>query len=583
MSETVLIIEDELSLRENLTYLLQREGFQALAAANGVEGLEYARQFQPQLILCDVSMPQLDGYGVLKALRQDPQIATIPFIFLTGKGEHQDLRQGMNLGADDYLLKPLLKQELLEAIRSRLQRYRLTTNAAPSPVASPTSNMPLPESQAIDDTHDRLTRLPNRRYLQQMLPRLLTQAQQYDQWVVVFDVNICRFSRLNAAFGYQIGDRLLQQLAERLAKLVGSQGLVARSNGDEFIIVLDGIVWEKEALDWAEQIAQCCAEPCWINEREIILKVAIGVACRQPQQAIDADSLMLQAEMARRACQHTEPALPYLFHDISMAEAALEQGLLETDLNRAIAQGEFQVYYQPQITLPQGQITGMEALLRWRHPYRGMISPDRFIAIAEQMGLIVPIGEWVLRSACQQAQRWQMLSPVPLKISVNLSIRQLQQENLAEQVTRILQATDLHPCQLTLELTETNLMADMDNAIQTLSSLRNLGIRIAIDDFGKGYSSLHYLNNLPIDILKIDQSFVQQIPHDENAATIANAIIMMAHDLNLSTVAEGVETPEQVEFLQAHGCYVMQGHLYSPALPKCEFEQLLQRQNANAL
>jgi diguanylate cyclase (GGDEF)-like protein len=578
MSETVLIIEDELSLRESLICLLQREGFQAVAAANGVEGLEYAKRFQPHLILCDVSMPQLDGYGVLKALRQDPQIATIPFIFLTGKGEHQDLRQGMNLGADDYLLKPLTKQELLSAIQSRLQRHRLMLVAPP-----PLPPLPVPKPQAIEDTHDLLTHLPNRRYLQQILPRLLAQAQQYDHWVVVFDVNICRFSRLNAAFGYQMGDQLLQQLAERLAKLVKSQGLVARSNGDEFIVVLDGIVWEKEALDWAEQIAQCCAEPCWINEREIIVKVAIGGACRQPQQAIEADSLMLQAEMARRACQQAEPALPYLFHDVSMAEAALEQGLLETDLNRAIAQGEFQVYYQPQVTLPQGQITGMEALLRWRHPYRGMISPDRFIAIAEQMGLIVPIGEWVLRRACQQARRWQTQTRMPLKISVNLSIHQLQQENLAEQVTRVLQATDLHPCQLTLELTETNLMADMDNAIQTLSSLRNLGIQIAIDDFGKGYSSLHYLNNLPIDILKIDQSFVQQIPQDEHAVTIANAIITMAHDLYLSTVAEGVETPEQVEFLQAHGCHIMQGHLYSPALPQCEFEQLLRRQNTNAL
>jgi diguanylate cyclase len=348
-------------------------------------------------------------------------------------------------------------------------------------------------------------------------------------------------------------------------------------------VVLDSVVWEKEALDWAEQIAQCCAAPCWLDNREVILQVAIGGAWVQPQQVLDADSLMLQAEMARRACQQAEPALSYLFYDANMAAVALEQGLLETDLNRAIAQGEFQVYYQPQITLPQGQITGMEALLRWRHPHRGMIFPDCFIALAEQMGLIVSIGEWVLRQACQQAQRWQALSQTPLKVSVNLSIRQLQQENLAEQVTRILQATDLHPCQLTLELTETNLMADMDSAIHTLSSLRNLGIRIAIDDFGKGYSSLHYLNNLPIDILKIDQSFVQQIPQDEHAATIANAIITMAHDLHLTTVAEGVETPEQVEFLQAHGCHIMQGHLYSRAIPPLEFERLLQQQNVDTL
>jgi diguanylate cyclase len=607
MSETVLIIEDESPLRENLINLLQHEGFKAVAAADGLEGLAQARHLQPQLILCDISMPQLDGYGVLRELRQDPQIAMIPFIFLTGKGETEDFRQGMNLGADDYLFKPLLKQELLKAVYSRLQRHQgllqspVAADTVPPPVAasslSPAElagvapvSTGAPGPGCISINRDSLTHLPNRLYLQQVLPEMLAKAQQYDQIVVLLSLDICRFSSINTAFGYGVGDTLLQNFANRLQDLIGPQGIVVRTSGDEFAIVLDGLFWEEDAWDWADRVARCCAEPFSLNGRDIALQVVMGGACPHPPYC-DPDVLLLQADLARRSCKQSETKIPYVFHDSNLAQQVLEQGVLETDLNRAIAEGEFQVYYQPQITLPvgsvanssavspimDGQITGMEALIRWRHPYRGMIAPDRFINTAEQLGLIIPIGEWVLRTACLQAQKWQALSPVPLKISVNLSMRQLQQENLAEQVTRILQLTELRPAQLTLELTETNLMADMDSAIQTLTSLRRLGIKIAIDDFGKGYSSLHYLSSLPIDILKIDQSFVQQVNCDRHAATIATAIMTMAHELQLATVAEGVETPDQVTFLQAHGCHIMQGHLYSPALPRREFEALLQR------
>jgi diguanylate cyclase len=607
MVRTILVIEDETMLRENLMSLLTHEGFAVVGAANGREGVQQAKQVQPLLILCDVTMPVLDGYGVLQELRQDPSTAAIPFIFLSGQAEYRQIRQGMNLGADDYLTKPLVRSELVEAVRSRLQKQQILQASQAARIALSLAEEDLQGDRARTVTlpkldgwstlaleagklawegkswesllpsiqRDNLTGLPNRHAFMQVLKVMLERARQYDQRVVLLSLNVLRFGSINTAFGYATGDRLLQALATRLMDCVNGHGLVARSNGDEFLIGLDELFWEEDGETWAAAIRQACSEPFTIDQQPIVIQISLGgAACAAGQS--QPEQLLLQSDMARRACEEGGK-LPYVFHDRPSTDRAVEQRLLETELNRAILQHEFQVYYQPQVTLPTGQITGAEALLRWRHPQRGMVAPDQFIAIAEDLGLIVPIGEWVLRTACMQAKLWDAVSPVPLKMSVNLSMRQLQQENLAEQVTRILQVTELHPRQLTLELTETTLLADMETAIQTLSSLRQLGVQIAIDDFGKGYSSLHYLSHLPIDVLKIDQSFVQHIPTDHNAVAIVNAIITMAHELQIHTVAEGVETIEQARFLQQHGCHTWQGHLYSTALPQPEFERLLQQ------
>ncbi len=581
MSIPVLIIEDEVRLRENLVHLLTREGFQAISATDGDDGYQKAKALKPALVLCDIKMQRMNGYEVLQKLRQDPETAHVAFIFLSGQVDPVHVRRGMNLGADDYLLKPIQPQELLQAIQSRLKRHSILTTVAGLPPN--VERLPQPSIQPSRQSRsklpcDPLTKLPNRTSLPNLLQKTLNKAREYDSLVTLLSLNVVRFSSINAAFGFTVGDLVLHQLAARLHQQVADQGVVVRTNGDEFTIVLDNLTWEEDALKWADEIWRNCSTEFQVEGRNISLNVAIGGAYVQHGQSTP-EQLMLQADMARRACEQWGGQVPYIFHDANLAAHTVEQRLLETDLNRAIHQREFQIHYQPQVSLPQGQITGIEALLRWRHPYRGMVSPDRFIAIAEEMGLIVPLGEWVLRTACLQLKQWQGLCPVPLKLSVNLSIRQLQQENLASQITRILQSVDLHPCQLTLELTETNLLADIDQAVQTLTSLRSLGIQIAIDDFGKGYSSLHYLSRLPIDILKIDQSFVRRLPDDHQAIAISNAIINLAHDLDLKIVAEGVENDRQVRFLVDHGCHIMQGHLYSPALSADDFAALLQQEN----
>jgi diguanylate cyclase len=562
---TILVVEDDQSMREMLSAFLAQEGFRCVLAQDGQFGIRIAQEIVPDLIICDVRMPNLDGYEVLHEIRANESLSHIPFIFLSGKSEGRSIRQGMNLGADDYLIKPIDRRELIEAVQARLKKQTLQTQALYAGQAQTAQEM----------GQDILTGLPGRSALTQTLQQAIDQVSQYQQTLAFLCININRFRSINTAFGYPVGDYLLQAMGDRLSQVLAGRGVVARLSGDEFGVILDALFWERDALTIAEELWQALGQPFEVEGQTLRIQVSIGGAFATAA-SLHAEQLLTQADLARRStlesgCEH------YRFYDPSLAELDVEQRWIEIELNRALERQEFLVYYQPQVNLLSGNITGMEALLRWRHPQRGMISPETFIRRAEEMGLIIPLGEWVLRTACNQMKDWQAETNEPLKLSVNLSIRQLQQPNLVQTVMRILAETDLHPRQLTLELTETQFMADVDSAVQTLKELRSLGMQIAIDDFGKGYSSLQYLSQLPIDVLKIDQGFVRQVTEDQNAAAISQAIITMARDLNLGIVAEGVETHDQVEFLRRHGCMTVQGHLFSPALKASDLTALLSR------
>jgi diguanylate cyclase len=563
---TILVVEDDKSIREMLSLFLSQEGFHCVVAQDGLLGVQIAKDILPDLIICDVRMPNLDGYEVLEEIRSDAALSHIPFVFLSGKSEARSIRQGMNLGADDYLIKPIDRRELIEAVHARLKKQTLQNQAL-----SPSQTMFLRQETG----QDILTGLPGRFVLTQALQRAIGQVSQYQQTLAFLCININRFRTINTAFGYPVGDSLLRSVGQRLSQILEGRAVVARLSGDEFGVILDDLFWERDALAVAEELWQALAEPFEIEGQALRIQVSIGGAFATGTH-LHAEQLLTQADLARRStldtgCEH------YRFYDPSLAELDVEHRWIEMELTRALERDEFLVYYQPQVNLASGFITGVEALLRWRHPQRGMISPETFIRRAEEMGLIIPLGEWVLRTACNQMKAWATETNEPLKLSVNLSIRQLQQPNLVKTVMRILAETDLHPRQLTLELTETQFMNDVDSAVQTLKELRHLGMQIAIDDFGKGYSSLQYLSQLPIDVLKIDQSFVRQVTEDPNAAAISQAIITMARDLHLGIVAEGVETSEQVEFLRSHGCGTVQGHLFSPALKAKDLTALLSR------
>ncbi|MEG4251397.1 EAL domain-containing response regulator [Microcoleus sp. Pol10D4] len=393
----ILVIEDEQVIRENILKLLKAEGFDVTGAENGAKGLYAAVSNVPDVIICDVMMPELDGYGVLVALRSNPVTATVPFVFLTGKADRSEMRQGMELGADDYLTKPFSKAELVGAISSRLKKQ-----------------------EAV--------------------------AEQYN---------------------------------------------TLRSQSSEYT---------QNTTDKLEQIKTC--------------------------------------------------------------------------LCNALKREEFQVYYQPQVNVQTGKIMSAEALVRWVHPEKGLISPTEFIPHAEATGFIVQLGEWVLKTACRQMQVWQNAG-FPLRIAVNLSPRQFHQPDLSSRVAQILAETGLEASSLELELTESLMVEDAESAIATLQHLKNLGVCISLDDFGTGYSSLSYLTQYPFDTLKIDRCFISKITDGCTNAAIVKAIIEMAHILCLEVIAEGVETEAEKDFLWRYKCDIMQGYLFSPPLAAADFEQLL--------
>ncbi len=580
---TILVIENEEIILDNLLEILQLEGFQAIGANGGVMGVEQAKTYLPDLILCDIGMPELDGYGVLNVLRRDPQTAAIPIIFLTAKGERAEIRQGMNLGADDYLIKPCAIEDLLEAISSRLRKYVGLTQIFAK------RQPPLPSLLPGSAYLDPLTHLPNRTLFYQQLQQILArqslvsigQINRGDAAIAVFCLNVNRFRTVNTSFGYHIGDRLLQELSKRLVKAIGSQATVARLGADEFGIIVTGHPQEQDLVGIAQAILVEVTAPYLLTAHKIQIQVSIGIAL-QHQHGSSPERLLVQAETARRWCQKQGQS-GYMVYSLTMDALEVERRLIEADLSNAIAEqtasglkpSEFQLYYQPQVHLATGRIIGVEALLRWHHPQRGMIPPKIFIPIAEEMGLIVTLGEWVLRAACAQVQSWQTLSLMPLKVAVNLSMRQFQQEKLAQRVGQILAETGLNPKLLVLELTESILMEDVGATVAVLRELKQLGVEISLDDFGTGYSSLNYLSDLPIDALKIDQTFVRQGAINSGAAAISTAIIMMAQSLQLNVIAEGVETQKQVTFLQEIGCQIMQGFLYSPPIPADEMQPLL--------
>ncbi|ARV61698.1 diguanylate cyclase [Nostocales cyanobacterium HT-58-2] len=392
----ILIIEDEELVRENILDLLEAEDFDTLAAANGRIGLQLAFSEFPDLILCDLMMPDLDGYGVLTALREKPITATIPFIFLTARSARADFRQGMDLGADDYLTKPFTRDELLSAIASRLAK---------------------------------------------------------------------------------------------------------------------------------------------------------------------------QATLAKQV--YTKFDAQTLSREVQMIEIYLRRTLEQRDFQ------QFQVYYQPIVDIHSGQIIAAESLLRWQHPELGSVSPAKLIPLAEATGLIVPIGEWVLKNVCKQTKLWHDGGFPELRIAVNLSAHQLIQPDFSQKILKFLLANNLVPGSLELELTESMIMHDINTVIVTMKEVHSFGVKIAIDDFGTGYSSLSYLKELPIDTLKIDRYFIQDITNDSQKAAITTALIQMAHNLNLDIVAEGVETEQELDFLRQYSCDAVQGFLFSQPLPVAEFENIL--------
>ncbi len=412
--------------------------------------------------------------------------------------------------------------------------------------------------------HDDLTGLPNARLFASRLRQLIAQARRYPRQLAVLFIDLDRFKAVNETLGSERGDRLLIDVSERLMRCLRESDTVARRSGDEFLIILDGIARTQDAARVAKKIQRELALPHVFDDREIVLDTSIGISLF-PSDGEDEEALIKNADAAMNRAK-VQSGSSIQFFVPKMNASTSERLELEQSLRTVIERGELALHYQPQVDLFSGKISGMEALVRWPHPEFGMIPPDKFIPMAEETGLILPLGDWVLKTACEQNKRWQDEGLPRFPVAVNLSARQFQCEKPADRIAKILHSSRLTPDSLDLELTETTVMADAEVAIDTMERMRSLGVKISIDDFGTGHSSLAYLKRFPIHRLKIDKTFVDSLLLDEKDEAITRAIIGMAKNLGLSAVAEGVESRDQLDFLRNLGCNEIQGYFVSRPL-----------------
>jgi diguanylate cyclase (GGDEF)-like protein/PAS domain S-box-containing protein len=429
--------------------------------------------------------------------------------------------------------------------------------------------------------HDVLTGLPNRSLLQDRLGQAITYSNRsgHPVWVMLIDLD--RFKFVNDSMGHKAGDVLLMTVAARLRGSLRDSDTVARLSGDEFVVILSEHADQKLAPEIVQRVMDSVAQPVMLGNKEFSVTCSIGVAV-YPSEGTPADSLIEHADIAMYRAKKLGRN-NFQFYSPAMNEESLERVRIEGALRNAVERKQFVLHYQPQVSLVSGRVVGMEALVRWNHPELGMVPPGRFVGVAEETGLIVEIGAWVMRAACAQNKAWQDAGLGKLRVAVNLSARQFGAAGLIDGIESVLHDTGLDPSCLEIELTESLFMSDVTPAVDLLHRMKALGIKLSIDDFGTGYSSLSYLSRFPIDVLKIDRSFVAQLTCDSSDAAIVTSIIALAHNLKLAVIAEGVETGEQLEYLRRHGCDQMQGYYFSRPLPADEFEQLLRQDRTLAL
>ena len=539
---TLLLVDDDAMNRDALSRRLTRTGYTVLTAENGADALAMISANRIDAVLLDVMMPGMSGIETLRSLRLSRSVSDLPVIMVTAKDGSDDIVEALDLGANDYVTKPIDYSVALARIRAQVTARRA----------------------------DPLTGLPNRLHFMERINRLLKvePGAERAKFAVLF-IDVDRFKVINDSLGHPAGDDLLTALALRLQQALRSTDSVsryeeptlARIGGDEFTILLNGIDDAAAATAVAERLRSVAARPFQIHGREIVTSLSIGVVMsadrytRAEDMIRDADTAMYRAKKNGKGRCET--------FDSSMLEAAQERLRLETDLRHALDRQEFELYYQPIVSLAAGGVTGFEALIRWKHPERGLIAPADFIPIAEDSGLIVPIGNWVLREACLQLCAWERECPNAehLVVNVNLSAKQCMHPHLLADVARILKETQCPAARVKLEITEGIVLENSDSVSKVLHDLRDLGVQLGLDDFGMGYSALSYLQRFPFQTIKIDRTFVSGMKETGNSEII-RAIVSMAAGLEMNVTAEGVETADQVKRLQDLACEFGQGFYF---------------------
>ena len=562
----VMIVDDASLTVRLMQKFLQDSGYtNFVTTSRSTEAMALLLAERPDVLLLDLNMPEVNGFDILAEMRAHPEVQHIPVLMLTAADDAATKLRALELGATDFLAKPVDTSELVLRLRNTLA------------------------AKAYQDrltNYDAVTDLPNRSLLLQRLTDSLGQAERSGHIGAVLHVDLDRFRHLNESLGHRAGDRFLRSIARRVAGSVRTADDVCRGDvdgvfasasslgGGEFVILLPVVSEQATAIQIAERIRVSISKPIAWEQSEFIVTPSIGIVIF-PEHGDSAESLLRNASIAtarakqlgRNRCE---------VYSAQCELGATDQLRLETELHRALENNELQLHFQPKVCVASGRVIGAEALLRWQHPIRGLVSPAEFIPAAEETGLIVPFGSWVLREACEQLARWHDEAGCEdLSVAVNIASLQLKDGKLANVVREVLECTGINPHCLILELTESAIFENSDDTIEFLNALRALGVRLSLDDFGTGYSSLSYLEHLPIDELKIDRSFIAKIDAEGDEAPIVSAIVAMARNLGLKVVAEGVETEAQRAYLERHWCDVYQGYLFAKPLPPVAFVERL--------
>jgi len=689
----VLIVDDDPIFALLAQETLVQAGYEAQITANAGQAFAAFQNFKPDLVLLDVDLPGGNGFEICATLRAMPLGADVPIVMVTGHDDMDSIRQSYEMGATDFIHKPVLWPTLphrvgftlraldnIRALKLSEHKNRALLQALPDTLfivdqrgvllehimgSEPSAAerfvgkrleevfpkdlaraarltlegrggqelttfefevgrdkqrrwfearlRPQSDGQLLivtrDTTerhkakerivklayYDGLTELPNRQLFVKRAGRAIADARQSGQKLALLYLDLDRFKRINDNLGHAVGDALLQNVAHRLKQSVRQrqtdlqrqadivspaghsprqdQTRVARLGGDEFVVLLTRVTDENQVVKIAERIQASLAEPFECGGHRFVVTPSIGIAL-YPQDATDIDDLLVKADMAMYQAKD-QGRNGHAFFGQSMAVRSLGRLELENDMRRAFDSGEFQIYYQPKLDLASGSIIGAEALLRWQHPERGSITPDTFIPVAEETGLIITLGDWVMREACMQLAAWAKQGLGHLTLAVNVSVQQFAREDFVDSVLGALREFGVKPQKLELEITESLLMRNVDDTTACMQKFRVAGVALSIDDFGTGYSSLGYLRQFPVDSLKIDQSFVKDAHKSEDDAAICAAIIAMARELKIKVIAEGVETTEQLEFLRRHRCDQAQGYLISKPIPAAALQELL--------
>jgi diguanylate cyclase (GGDEF)-like protein len=541
----VLLVEDSLIDAQLIRRLLRRVSssyYRVTHVRTLNDAVLSAEDLIPDVILADLNLPDSRGTQTVASLQTS--YPDIPLVIVSAWEDEAISLRSVKAGAQDYLVKGHIDgANLHRVIRYAIERKRT-------------------ELELVRLAHfDQLTSLPNRTLLRERVEHALARAMRAGSGVATLILDMDRFKEINDMLGHEIGDKLLVETARRIRACVRDQDTVARLGGDEFAVILEGVSEAKEVLPVIERIIESLREVTTVEGHEVNSSTSVGIAM-YPENGNDLSELLRAADLAMYQAKSSGRGRYQFFAD-AMQEEAQSRHALEWALRRAVERSEFELVYQPQLCLRTGTVIGVEALLRWMNPTRGLLTPYCFIAGLEEFGLINEVGEWVLQTACEQISRWQAMHFAPMRIAVNVSAQQFEDPMLLDKIGSALKETKLPPELLELELTESCLMTDPAQASALLREIRDVGVRIAIDDFGTGYSSLTYLHEFPLNALKIDKNFVQSVGSNDRGGPISKMIIGLGQNLGLEVIAEGVETEAQLEYMRDHGCDVAQGYLYA--------------------